>query len=254
MNDPQNLSGKSILAIFAHPDDELFVAPVLSRYTREGVDCHLAIVTDGRFGLAPHMNGLAGDDLVNLRREELIKAAEALSINPPILLNFTDGFAHKTPELTAALSDISKLYSEVVKLIREFRPSVLLTFGPDGIYGHPDHTTVGNVVTTAFQAMAADYQTQLFYPGICIQDFPDLFNDDSDKVDRMRYGLDDKQLPVRIEFDEEDSKAAHRSLSCHQSQFTQSRIDSMAALFYRHRQVRFRAWNGGHPSESSLFF
>ena len=243
----------SILAIFAHPDDELFIAPVLSRYARAGVDCHLAIVTDGRYGITSHMNGLAGDALADLRREELQKAAEALSINPPVMLDFEDGFAHKTPDLRTALANMARLHNEAVRLVNEIRPSVLITFGPDGIYGHPDHTAVSNGVTMAFQAMAPDHPIQLFYPGICVQEFPDLFGKNSDAVDRDFYGLDETQLPLKIDFSDDDSDAAHRSLSCHQSQFTQSRIDDMINLYHRHRHVRFRAWNGVYGGESDLF-
>ena len=47
-----------ILAIFAHPDDELFVSPVLANYAKRGIDCYLAIATDGRFGIQPHAGGV----------------------------------------------------------------------------------------------------------------------------------------------------------------------------------------------------
>jgi|TARA_B100000315_G_scaffold260171_1_gene319683 LmbE family N-acetylglucosaminyl deacetylase len=253
MSSTQKLNGKGLLAIFAHPDDELFIAPLLSRYSEEGVDCYLAIVTDGRFGITAHMNGLEGDELADLRRRELIGAAQELSIHPPIMLDFADGFSHKTTDLQVALANTARLYSEVVKLVEKIRPSALITFGPDGIYGHPDHTAVGNVVTMAFQASAPDDQNQLFYPGICIQDFPELFSEDSDVADRMLYGLDESLLPLRIAFSPEHSEAAHRSLSCHQSQFTQPRIDSMIELFHRHGQIRLRPWNGRHNSTDSLF-
>jgi len=253
MKGTQEAGRKSILAVFAHPDDELFIAPILSRYAREGVDCHLAIVTDGRFGITPHMNGLAGDELAELRREELSSAAQELAIHPPIMLNFSDGFAHKTADLQVALANTARLYNEVGKLLQDMQPSAVITFGPDGIYGHPDHTTVGSVVTTAFQAMAIDDRRQRFYPGICIEDFPALFTEDSDVVDRTLYGLHETQLPLQIEFSEEDSRAAHRSLSCHQSQFTQPRIDGMIEMLHGPGQVRLRAWNGVYSSTSSLF-
>lgn len=253
MSSEEGTKQDSVLAIFAHPDDELFIAPVLSRYAKEGVDCHLAIVTDGRFGVAPHMNGLDGDELANLRREELLSAARELGIQPPILMNFADGFSHKTPELKPALQDVSNLYDEVLKLINDLQPTALITFGPDGVYGHPDHTTVGNVVTTVFQAMHPGTKMQLYYPGICLQDFPELFDPDSSEADRTLYGLDAAHLPIKITFSDADAEAAHRSLSCHQSQFTQSRIDTMCKLFHKHGFIRFRAWDGNHGDGVSLF-
>ncbi len=244
MNEQEKSRNKSIMAVFAHPDDELFIAPVLSRYAREGAECHLVIATDGRFGMAAHMDGLAGDDLANLRREELESAVRELGINPPICLNIADGFSHKTPVLKATLNDLSTLYDQILTLIEEIRPSVIITFGPDGIYGHPDHTTVGNVVTTVFQSLPAEVNSQLYYPGICTEDFPELFDVNSDIADRVIYGLDSRHLPITVSFSDEDAKRAHRSLSYHQSQFTQARIDEMCALFHKHRHVRFRPWDG----------
>jgi hypothetical protein len=53
--------GKVILAIFAHPDDEEWVAPVLAKYAEEGVSVYLVVATDGRFGVTPHAKIPAGD-------------------------------------------------------------------------------------------------------------------------------------------------------------------------------------------------
>ena len=52
-----------LLAIFAHPDDEASVAPVLAKYASEGVRVYLAVATDGRLGVSPHAGFAAGDEL-----------------------------------------------------------------------------------------------------------------------------------------------------------------------------------------------
>jgi LmbE family N-acetylglucosaminyl deacetylase len=52
-----------MLAVFAHPDDETFVGPLLAHYARQGVRVHLAIVTDGEKGASPHAGIRAGPDL-----------------------------------------------------------------------------------------------------------------------------------------------------------------------------------------------
>lgn len=246
-------ANRKLLAIFAHPDDELFISPVLHRYAQEGVDCHLAIVTDGRFGIQPHMNGLAGDELAEYRSRELDDAARELGIHPPVQLNYVDGYAHKTPDLKNALADLSAIYNDILRLIQDLQPDVLITFGPDGVYGHPDHMAVGNVVTMVYQTLGTECGTRLYHTGLCIQDFPMLFEEDSEFADRNRFGLDERHLPVKVAFSTEDAEAAHRSLSCHQSQFTQTRIDQLCRVFHQHGYIRFRAWDGSHGSEACLF-
>ena len=147
-----NLKGRTLLAIFAHPDDELFISPLLANYARRGVDCHLAIATDGRFGVQPHTGGIAGDALAALRSKELRAAAAVLGIRVPIQLGFRDGFSHKTEDLGDCLDDVSSLSRKVLALFEEITPDAVITFGSDGFYGHPDHLLVGNAVSSAYQS------------------------------------------------------------------------------------------------------
>src|SRR5438132_3648183 len=76
---------RTILAIFAHPDDEILVSPLLAKYARQGVHVYLAIATSGEQGVMPHAHIPAGDSLRNVRSEEARCAARELHINPPIL-------------------------------------------------------------------------------------------------------------------------------------------------------------------------
>src|SRR5215472_16440924 len=74
-----------ILAVFAHPDDETTVSPMLARYAREGVKVYLAIATKGEKGANEHAGIPAGEPLANVRREEIVCACKQLGIEPPIL-------------------------------------------------------------------------------------------------------------------------------------------------------------------------
>jgi LmbE family N-acetylglucosaminyl deacetylase len=245
-------SEKSILAIFAHPDDELFIAPILSRYAKEGVECTLAIVTDGRFGITEHMNGLAGDELAALRKQELHQSTHELGIKDPIMFEFEDGFSHKTPVLLDALEHISKLFHRVHELILDLKPTALITFGPDGVYGHPDHTTVGNVVTSVFQHQRFDFPCQLYYPGINREILSATLPDNSNIIERGTFPLDTQYLPVKISFSDQDTETAKSSLCCHKSQFTNQQIEKMVKRLYDDRKVYFRPWNGEFSNENSL--
>ena len=70
--------GKIILAVFAHPDDEQTVGPVLAKYAAEGAKVYLMTATDGRYGTAGHAHIPAGDSLVAARTLEIKCAAERL--------------------------------------------------------------------------------------------------------------------------------------------------------------------------------
>lgn len=246
----------NLLAIFAHPDDELYISPILSRYAREGVTCRVAVVTDGRFGIAPHMGGLAGDPLAALRAGEMLGATRALGIEEPILMGFCDGFAHKTPELREALALKADLFRRVDDLLIELKPNALVTFGPDGMYGHPDHCLVGDVVTTVYQSQQPG-SCRLFYPGIpsgkpSLPIDPDGQHVMVDPVP-VHYGLDPSRLPVAVAYAPEDAERASRSLECHRSQFSPETMGRIQENLRRRDRVFFRPFDGNsEPGETLL--
>ena len=80
-----------LLAVFAHPDDEGVIGPVLARYAREGVRVYLAIATRGEKGALPHSGIPAGERLAKVRHEEAICACRELGINPPSFFALNDG-------------------------------------------------------------------------------------------------------------------------------------------------------------------
>ena len=72
---------KKLVAIFAHPDDEQSVAPILVKAVEEGVEVTLVIVTDGRLGVNEYTDYVAGEGLAAIRRAEMKCAAEVLGVN-----------------------------------------------------------------------------------------------------------------------------------------------------------------------------
>lgn len=128
------------MAIFAHPDDETTIGPVLANYASIS-DVHLVVATDGRYGVTDHAGLPAGDSLVAMRKLETECACAALGINPPHFLEAKDGLGlngHRN-----FYEEVVQLKERIVKKISELQPEVILTFGPDGDTGHPDHRMVG---------------------------------------------------------------------------------------------------------------
>jgi LmbE family N-acetylglucosaminyl deacetylase len=140
------------MAVLAHPDDEsLGLGGTLAKYAAEGV--HTSVVTAtlgeaGRFrGIAQGAEGHPGPDaLATIRELELRAAAEALGVRDLALLGYRD------QELDRA--DPREAIGRIVSHLRRVRPQVVVTFAPDGAYGHPDHVAICQFATAAVMAAA----------------------------------------------------------------------------------------------------
>jgi LmbE family N-acetylglucosaminyl deacetylase len=154
-----------ILAIFAHADDEIGVAALLAKCAREGAEVYLAIVTDGRFGVTDHAGIPAGENLAVVREGEARCAAQKLGIHPPYFLGFQDGFSHKTGSQDEYLELLDSLQGKILVLFDKLRPEMVITWGPEGGYGHSDHRMVSSVVSALFQEGESRWPRKLLYPG-----------------------------------------------------------------------------------------
>lgn len=138
-----------LMCVLAHPDDEsLGMGGTLAKYSREGVQTYLITATRGergRFGTAAKSPGL--ETVGRIRAAELLAAAEELGIHQVDFLDYLDGELDQAPPTEAI--------AKIVARLRAIRPQVVVTFGPDGAYGHPDHIAICQF-TTAAVASAAD--------------------------------------------------------------------------------------------------
>jgi LmbE family N-acetylglucosaminyl deacetylase len=142
------LSKRTLMAVFAHPDDEAFgTGGALSKYAAEGYDVYLVTATRGEAGEIAEPELATCADLPYVREQELRCACEIYGIHPPRFLDYADGLL--------PLIHQGQAVGKVVRLIRELKPQVLITFGPEGIYGHYDHIAVHRWTTIALD-MAAD--------------------------------------------------------------------------------------------------
>ena len=232
---------RTLLAVFAHPDDEGVVSALLARYAREGVRVHLAIATDGRYGVRDFAGIPAGDALASARAEEARCAAEKLGIEPPTLLGLPDGIARTEGSPADAMVRLARLVDEVRRLFTTLRPDVVVTWGPDGMSGHPDHRLVSAAVTQVFQEGQDGWPRNLFYPGFprdravgapSAAGLPPL------PVTHERY------LTVRVPYQEQDLQRARASFACHKSQFAPAEREAMFGLMrhYHAGALALRPW------------
>ncbi len=241
-------SPKVLLAVFAHPDDETLVGPVLARYAREGAKVYLAIATRGEKGTNDRAGIPAGEPLAKVRREEATCACKQLGIEPPIFFDLNDG------ELGAIANplgrDIQVVADHVEKLINEFHPAAVVTWGAEGGYGHPDHRLVGDAVTQVIQASKGD--AKLFYVGFSPEQIKPL--NQAWPASMAFHATDARYLTVRVSVSKSDLQAYRRALACHKSQFSPEEARKFAdALDAGWQQgVLFRPWFGDHRSDDLL--
>ena len=124
---------RSLLAVFAHPDDETYgPGAALARYAEAGLDVHVLCATGGE--AAKRRAGHADPDALRRHREqELREACLVLGVRTLELLRRRDRTLDPDDPSGAAW---------VAAAIRRTRPDAILTFGEDGISGHPDHRAV----------------------------------------------------------------------------------------------------------------
>ncbi len=150
---------KRLLAVFAHPDDEGAVAGTLARYAQEGARVTLACATRGEAGEISDPSLATPENLGQVREEELRCACAAIGITDLRLLGYCDSGMEGTGEndLPTAFirANADEVKGKLVKIMRETRPHVVITFEPFGWYGHPDHIAAGRYASEAF-ALAGD--------------------------------------------------------------------------------------------------
>jgi N-acetylglucosamine malate deacetylase 2 len=135
-------------AIFAHPDDESFsIGGTVAHYAKLGVRWHLFCATDGDAGRSA-VPVSSKEELAALRRNELITAARFLGVRGEIVARgYPDGeLAHVEPD---------RLVGDVVEFLRDVKPEVVITFGPEGAPNtHRDHRAISRAATAAFYLAA----------------------------------------------------------------------------------------------------
>jgi LmbE family N-acetylglucosaminyl deacetylase len=133
-----------LLGVFAHPDDETFCAGgTFARYAKDGAEIMVVSATRGQAGQIRDARVGTRRTIAAVREAELRLACERLGVAHVECWDYADG--------ALAEADFAGLTGEVVRLVREFQPDVVISFGPDGGYGHPDHIRISAATTQACQ-------------------------------------------------------------------------------------------------------
>lgn len=141
---------RTLAGIVAHPDDDAYGIAALVAMHRDDPGFRFLLVhaTDGEGGAIAEGSGATPETLGAVRREEDRRAWVTIGCTPyrHEWFGYPDG----------GLADVpyAELVERVAVILAEERPDVVVTFGPDGITGHPDHITIGRAATEAFHRVA----------------------------------------------------------------------------------------------------
>ena len=155
----------------------------------------------------------AGAGLARIRADEARCSATALGVSAPIIFDFPDG------KLGDYLSDRAlnvRLADRLAQEMARLKPDVVITWGPDGGTGHPDHRMVSNVATQLMRAGAVGMPERLFYmslPAEMLRAANPQRGEPPLLIPQAKY------FTMRVPITPADIDAAGKAVSCHHSQF-----------------------------------
>lgn len=163
MSTSKNHRPQPVLLVFAHPDDEAFgCAGSLAALDEANFSVVLVTATRGEAGEISSER-LATPVTIGAVRELELRAAMALvGVDEVRFLGYRDSGMEGTPKNQDARSlhcaPFDEVVAQITAQIRDIRPDTVITFGADGIYGHPDHIAVHHATVAAVQAAADESQ------------------------------------------------------------------------------------------------
>jgi LmbE family N-acetylglucosaminyl deacetylase len=234
----------SVLAVFAHPDDETIVGAMLAKYAAEGHQVHLITFTSGQKGAPPHSGFEPGDALGVEREKELRCSVEKLGLTSLTLGGMQDqGLSDpRTMEVAA---------SRLRELVEQRKPDVLVTWGPDGVTGHPDHRAASNIATQVFQqrSMLKHHPRKLYYIVL-----PDSVYAKVPADKRRPFRTVDDSFVTTVVDAGGYAKQAYAAVQCHKTQWTPAQMLDQKQFLEQVREgkIHLRAAFGASARENGL--
>jgi LmbE family N-acetylglucosaminyl deacetylase len=212
-------SGRSVLVVMAHPDDEsMGCGGLILRHTRAGVPVHLVCATRGGEGWRGKPLGAKKEDLPQVRSSELEEAAAALAISSVELWDYPDGGVEGC--------DRQEMTQKIWEQISKLRPKAVIGWGPDGVYGHPDHIAIGACTDAAVGAMSEGDRPALYHLAVDAQ-LVEFYRE----AVRLSGGTDGElplvladRIDVVFDLDADEVMMKLRAIDCHRSQLEDWRI------------------------------
>jgi LmbE family N-acetylglucosaminyl deacetylase len=257
-----------LLAIFPHPDDETMgLGSTLASYSTEAVETYLVCGTRGERGWFESEGPNPGiESVARIREVELRCAAEALGLREVSFLDYIDGEVDQ--------AEPKEVLLKIAAQIRRIQPQVVVTFAPDGAYGHPDHIALSQFTNGAL-VLAADgshvngqapHRVSKFYYMVDSMEVVEAANEafgginmEIDGDTRSHVGWQDWQITTRLD-NRAHLEKVRAAIRCHKSQlpgfgpiaeWSAEELSKMFGFGYFYRA--YSLLNGGRKVEADLF-
>jgi LmbE family N-acetylglucosaminyl deacetylase len=260
-----------LMCILAHPDDEsLGMGGTLARYASEGVETYLVTATRGERGRYGDLaEAPTPEEVGRIREAELLAAARELGLKEVMFLDYIDRELDK--------ADTREALEKIAGHLRRVRPQVVITFGPEGGYGHPDHIAISQLATAGI-VCAADVGYQIPVNPAAPHRVSKLYYMAWGAKKMEAYQAAFRTITVRVDGHERQASpwpdwaittvietgahwpAVWRAVCCHQTQLAiYKQLEKLSEEHHRFlwgSQQYYRAFstvNGGRELETDLF-
>lgn len=215
----------TILCVWAHPDDETFCAGgLLATATMNGQKVICITATRGEAGVQDVVRWPA-EKLAEIREQEMQDACKILGVKDHIFLDCLDG--------ECAKNDATKHIAVIKAAISKFKPNTILTFGPDGLTGHSDHSAVSTwVIDAVADLKKTSVKTPKVYFAVHTKNQHRSYLQTMDEEINMYFNTDEP--PVKNESDCDiclDLPRSIRELKTSALKAMPSQTDTMFTLF-----------------------
>lgn len=166
MSEPFDFKNQHLLAMLAHPDDEAFgAAGTFAFLTDRGAKVTLICATRGEVGEISDPALATPENLGAVREQELKTAMSHVGVSDIRFLDYRDSGMVGTDDNSNPRAFVNggvvKITEKLRGIVDEIKPDAVLTFGPDGVYGHPDHLMISRTATAA--VLTAEWETPALY-------------------------------------------------------------------------------------------
>lgn len=190
------LADHRVLSVLAHPDDESFLcAGTLAMFVDEGAAVCVVSATRGEVGEIAEGVEATLDTLGEVREQELRSAMSELGVDDVRFLGYRDsgmaGTADNTHPNALAQAPVEETGSRIATAMNEFEPTILITFGPEGVYLHPDHVAVHHAAMAAIVQASSDRRAHrpstLVFAAMPREFFLEIFNEPGSMLEAVPH-------------------------------------------------------------------
>lgn len=221
--------GKKLLVVLAHPDDETFACGgTIAKYASHGVEVVLICATRGEAGEINDTSISKSTPLGEIREQELKHASKVLGISKIHFLDYRDSGMNGSPDnhhpLALCQANQKEISEHIGKIISDFMPDVIITFDPNGGYGHPDHVAIHQATLSAHKSHKIGELYYVAFPVSVAKQIQDsiIGHDDEQNfptIDIETVAVPDELITTKIDIKPYGEYKRTAAL-CHRSQIT----------------------------------